>query len=111
LFSKINNQQRELECLKKPPYKISNNLKESAKHSIKDMMNKSSSGVLGRNILGHVGSSSTNARSARNNIVKDNPISNINIPLSLRKCASNGFLASTDDSDYRDDCQSVSQRG
>ena len=75
------------------------------------MMNKSSSGVLGRNILGNLGSSGANSASAKNNIVKDGTLSNINIPLSLRKCASNGFLASTDDSSDRDDCKSVSHRG
>jgi len=74
-------------------------------------MNKSSSGVLGRNILGNIGSTDINASSAKNNIVKESNISNVNLPFSLRKCASNGFLASTDDSSDRDDCRSVSHRG
>jgi len=74
-------------------------------------MNKSSSGVLGRNILGNIGSTDFNASSVKNNIVKDSNISNVNLPFSLRKCASNGFLASTDDSSDRDDCRSVSHRG
>jgi len=59
-------------------------------------MNKSGTGVLGRNILGNLNSSSRGT-------------SNINIPLSLRKCASNGFLT-PDDAEDRDECNSVSQR-
>jgi len=72
LFSKINTQQKELESLKKPPFKVKESIKDYTKNSIKDIVNKTN--VLNKNILG-------------------NSKNNINIPLSLRKCNSNGFLS------------------
>lgn len=76
IFSKINNQQRELESLKKPPYKLKDGLKDSAKHSIKDLMNKSGQGVLGRNILGNLGTSHSNSAIDNSN---SNGNGNVNI--------------------------------
>lgn len=78
LFNRINSQQKELEQLKKPPVNIK--LKENTKTVIKDIMTKNIvSSAVSKNIL----------QSAKGNI---------NIPLSLRKCNSNGQLSNNYDS-------------
>jgi len=87
LFSKLNNQQKELESLKKPPTLAKG--KESTKNAIKDLMQRNSSSVLNRNILQnkqHANGSNVNLNSTANSS------SSVHIPLSLRKCNSNGFL-------------------